>query len=337
MLLGLLAAALSGGGVIALAIAHVAASAVATTVAFFVTARIYGARPLARAIFRAPHHPAMERFSLPLAISELLAALSQYFHAILLPLWVTNAALLGVFFGAEYFARAINNTRYGFDTVFCPIVSEAHEHGDRARIQDNLSLLSRWVFSLALPLVLLFCLFPESILSIAGRDFYSGAVFLVAFAIAMGLYSAFGLTGWVITMTGRPRLTLLNNAIAVIANLALSLALVPAHGAYGALIATIAAMLLVRILENVEAYALARVHLIRAVFFKPLIAALVSCAVQLIAAPLIPNPLARVIVATSVGFAAYLVSFVALGLTTDEWRMLERLKWVRRLRGGKAA
>jgi len=323
-LAGLLIAAVFWRDVEGLAWMQVAAAAATCTGATLVTAGLYGRRRLIDAVLHAPHHRAMERFALPLTVSELLSALWQYLQALVLPIWVGNPETLGVYFGAEYFARLVNTVRYPFDTIVAPLISEAHAVGDRGQVQSALTQLSRWVLILVLPVVLLFCCFPHAVLAIAGRDFAGGSVFLVAFAAAMGLNASFGLSGWVVSMTGRSRVTLMNNAIAVAVNLSLSLLLIPRFGAVGALASTITTMLSVRVLENAEAWGLERVHLFQPAFLKPFLAAGASFAVQWVVGEWLEDSLLQMAVATAVGLAVYLAALAVLGLTTEERRLLGR-------------
>src|SRR5262249_23664860 len=126
-----------------LALAHLVAAVLTSSAAAWAFMRVFGAHRL-RSALRAPRHPALLRYALPLSAAELCNLVLQRADLAIV-LYYLGEEAAGIYAGAEFFSRAVGNARYAFDYVACPVLAEAHEERNRARLAYNLGLMTRWV------------------------------------------------------------------------------------------------------------------------------------------------------------------------------------------------
>ncbi|WP_156500608.1 lipopolysaccharide biosynthesis protein [Croceicoccus bisphenolivorans] len=124
-----------------------------------------------------------------------------------------------------------------------PRIASLHARGETAALQHLMATGA--VFSLATmaPFVLILALWGNPILTALYGAGYSGAFPLLMVLLAGQCVNAFfGAVVTLLNMTGNERITLREMVAGTIVNLALTLALVPTHGAMGAAIASSIAM-----------------------------------------------------------------------------------------------
>ncbi|HET6560899.1 MAG TPA: oligosaccharide flippase family protein [Marmoricola sp.] len=100
------------------------------------------------------------------------------------------------------------------------------------------SMLGSW------PIYLVTAVFAEDLLRIFGDGYGAGAPVVIILSLAMLFATAAGPVDSVLLMAGRSWLSLLNNTVALLVNIALNVVLIPAHGITGAAIAWAAAIVL---------------------------------------------------------------------------------------------
>jgi O-antigen/teichoic acid export membrane protein len=117
-----------------------------------------------------------------------------------------------------------------------------------------------WLSALAWPIYLTLALFAPLFMSAFGPEFVAGDTALVILALPMLLAMAAGPVNVLLVMAGKSSWNLLNVALALVANVALNLALIPPFGITGAAIAwaatiivwNVAALLEVRVLLRLQ-------------------------------------------------------------------------------------
>ena len=241
-------------------------------------ARVFGASQLRQAL-GAERHRGFVRFALPLGASDLMSAVMQRADTLLVASFAGLDAL-AVYTAAEFITRLIANPRYLFDYIIAPVLAEALQMKDRARVRYNLALVTRWVVTACVPVAVTIIALRAEILSLYGATFVTGAGTLVILAFHNLVIGCLGLTPYVVAMGGRSRLVLINNICAAALNIALGWVLVPRMGISGAAIAVGISMLAFQVASMIEAWVLERVHPFTMSLLKPVGAALVAFAVE---------------------------------------------------------
>jgi O-antigen/teichoic acid export membrane protein len=242
----------------ALAATAIVASLMALLVATLGLLRRFDGRALWRGLRREPTERAVVRYTIPLALGELVNVV-----VFRLPIFVLVAtaapAQRAVFNTCLLLAASISFLRGTFDTILAPMAAEAWAAGDRARLAENLQRQSRLVLFAAIPFGSLFIVGGPTVLALYGPGFVSGGRALAWLAIGHVINASFGLTGWVHMASGRTRLVLINNVVMLAVGLALCLGLIPRFGVEGAALATALMLVVSQVIFAVQGYWFARI------------------------------------------------------------------------------
>lgn len=324
LLLAGLIAALLGRSLAHLATAHLIATGVTLVLAVVVVGRVFGHGELGRAL-SAPTLPGFAKFSLPLGLAELTNAVLQRADILLLTMFVGPRAT-AVYAAAEFVTRVTANARYAFDSVAAPMFSEAVHLGDRQRLQDNLRMITRWVSLAAAPIAVTVAALRRDLLALYGPAFQAGATALSLLALGHLVNAMLGLSGWILTVSGRSRTILLNNLAAATANIVMGLTLIPRFGLVGTAIAALGSVALMNLLMAVEVWHVQRVHAFSLALVKPLLAAAVTLLAESAIAHVVQIAVLRVLLVVLVGLLVYLLALWLLGLAPEERHALARLR-----------
>ncbi|HEY4187270.1 MAG TPA: polysaccharide biosynthesis C-terminal domain-containing protein [Polyangia bacterium] len=324
LLLAGLLAAVAGRSLAHLTLAHVAATAATFTLALFVVGSLFGRGEIARGL-RAPMLPGFVRFSLPLGAAELLNAVLQRADIVLLTIFMGPNAT-GVYAASEFITRVISNTRYVFDSIAATVFSEALHLGQKARLQQNLALMTRWVATVAAPITVTVIILRLDLLALYGPDFRDGAPALCILALGHFVNASLGLCGWILVTSGRSRMILLNNIAGASINVVAGLLLIPRFGMVGTAIASLGSVALVALTGVVEVWLTEQVFPFDLSILKTLVAAAGMFAVESLLSRHLPGRAARVTLVIGGGLVAYAAALGMLGLAPEDRRLVVRLR-----------
>jgi len=314
-----------GGGLRALALAHLTAAGLTLALGVVVVRRVL--RPEeTRHLARTRRIDGFVRFSLPMAGAEMLNAVVQRADIVVLTTLkgVEAAALYGA---AELITRSIANIRYAFDSIVAGLLSETLHLGEMDRLRYNLRLTTRWVVSVAAPFAVTVIVLRADLLALLfGSAYVSGAAILLALSAGHFVNGSLGLTNWVLVVSGYSRLNLINNLVAAAFNVPAAFFLIDRFGIVGASYATFLSTLLLQLLIVAEAAWLKKVHPFSLGLLKPIAAALGAGAVEWALRGVLGSPGARVPALVAAGAVAYALLLAALGLPPEERAMVRRAR-----------
>ncbi len=323
LLLAGLTAALFGRSLGHLATAHSVAAGCTLVLAVVVVARVFGPGQLAGSL-RAPRLRGFASFSIPIGGSEMLNSVLQRADILMLTAF-SGAKAAGIYAAAEFLGRAVANTRYAFDSVAAPVLSEALHRGERERLRYNLALMTRWVTSVAAPLAGLAIALRAELLGLYGQAFVAGATAMVVLVVAHLVNSMLGLTAWLLVVGGRSRLMLLDNLVCAGLNICLGLLLIPRWHIVGTALAVLATVTVLQVLITWQTWRADRVHPFEWRLLKPVLAAAIMLALQTALGPLLPSPI-RLPVLLVGGLATYVAALLLFGLPREEREVLRKLR-----------
>lgn len=231
-------------------------------------------------VHRIPITPIYERrrlinFSVPLLLTQFLGIITFYADSIMIG-YFRNASDVGVYSAVFRVALLVVLPLTAFNTIFAPIVSESFARNELQKINELFKTVTMWIFTLSLPLVLLFILFAKPIMEIFGDDFMVGASALIVLGIGELVNAGVGSAGYILTMAGRPKINSYNAAALCIVNIILNYLLIPRFGIMGAAVATGISIAVVNIARLIEVYLILKIHPYKITYFKPFIAGLLS-------------------------------------------------------------
>ncbi|MEV2274250.1 polysaccharide biosynthesis C-terminal domain-containing protein [Nocardiopsis sp. NPDC049922] len=123
-----------------------------------------------------------------------------------------------------------------------PQFAEQLATDDRAGVRSLYQAGTSWLVCLTWPLYLSALVFAPQVMALFGAEYAAGASALVVVCAGQLIGSALGMGDLILAMTGRSTLNLVNNVLALVANLAVCVWLVPSLGATGAAVALVASV-----------------------------------------------------------------------------------------------
>jgi len=271
------------------------------------------ARALPGAFAPVPHAwrlPALLRFSLPQTFTSLLLQTILWTDTILVGR-LRTAAEVAVYTIVQRLLSPAQTVSTSTGQMFAPRIAAEDARRDRATLGEMLKRVTYWNVSLSIPVFGLLLLVPGPLLHLFGAGYSTGATALVILAAGQLFNAATGPLGQVINMSGRPYVTLANNAAVAALNIVGCVILIPRYGINGAACSTTASITLVNLVKLVQVRFLFGINPFRAETVRALAAGLVAVGA---AAPVVllvswPSALAEVAVATLIVLPLYAAVF----------------------------
>jgi O-antigen/teichoic acid export membrane protein len=216
----------------------------------------------------------------------------------------------------------------GILNIWAPVVSDLHAKGEIERLESMYQTITRWVATFSFPVWAALIISPHVFVQLFGGNAGAGAGQIVMIlAIGNIFYTGTGPTGYVLSMTGRPWVNLVNSIIAVALYIGLGAIIVPRYHAVGMAIVDSSVTALVNSVRVIEAKVLVGVQPFGRSLLKPVGATLVGAAVLLLWR-LIPGQ-SVIVDAAGIGVAGlvYVAVLKMLGLDAEErmvWNSIRR-------------
>lgn len=293
-------------------------------------------RPLTSATF---HWKALFSFSLPVYFTHLIMTFGDQLQTILLGILSTSVAV-GVFTAAYRVSMIGKMFHASIVMVAMPLVSDLYSQKAWPELGHFYQTVTKWTFTLNLPMALIIFLFAEPILLIFGESFITDITFTIGgYRIAAGPLAliilglanltgaATGICGVIITMTDRPWLNTFNSALALSSTLALNIWLIPLWGVVGAAVAQLVAVIILNTTRIIQIVVLYRLGPYNRGFLKPIFAGLIAAIATYFLDGLILADMGIVGIIVNIIFllGLYTVAILALGLTADDHLILSRV------------
>ncbi len=300
----------------------VAVAAVVTAYVAFAAAVAFLLRTHPRALVPAPgawRVGRMLRFSLPQTLTGLLFWAVLWTDTALLGRFGT-AAEVGIYAVATRLLIPASTISTAVGQMFAPRIAAEDARGNRAALSRMLKRVTYWNTSVSIPIFVTLALIPGPLLGLFGETYTSGATALAILAIGQLVNTAAGPLGQVINMSGRPYITMVNNALVAAINLGACLILIPRYGMTGAAISFAGSLTLVNVIKLVQVRVLFGMYPFRADTLRTLLAAAVAAGLAAPVAFLMtwPNALSEVVAATAIIFVVYLQLMRVLGLNPED-------------------
>lgn len=306
-----------------LALAHTLATFATLILAVLVVGRVFGRGQLWSAL-KKKGLPGFASFSLPMAGAETLNAILSRADLIMLYAFVGEGAV-AIYGSAEFLGRSVANIRYAFDSIAAGVLSEALHRGERDRLRYNLALMTRWVVTGAAPIAVLAIVFRKLLLGLYPVGYTAGATAMVILVFSHFLNASLGLTQWLLLVSGRSRLLLLDNFIGACLNIALGLVLIPRWGMVGTAFCVLITIVSFQSLMVWQTWRAERVHPFDRRLARPIVAAGVMLVAMLILSLFLQGWLGLPLLFCS-GVAIYLGMLWALGLPEEESQFVSKLR-----------
>ena len=209
-------------------------------------------------------------FSLPLLSVTVLNMVMQWTDTIMLGYFKTSD-VVAVYNAALPLARLIPIALSSSTLIFVPIMSELFSGGLAKETKRTYQIVTKWGFSLAIPLFSMFFVFPVTVLQFFfGTSYGEAALPLQVLSCAFMVHTITGLNGLTLTVMGNTRFVMVMSLMGAGSNVALNYVLIPPFGTAGAALAFLCSVILVNVVGSVKLHEMSGIHPFTVSYVKPL-------------------------------------------------------------------
>ena len=167
----------------------------------------------------------------------------------------TSTDIVGIYGTAAKLMIVVYFPMLAFFNILPPIISSVYTSGDLVELRTIVSNSTRWILSMAMPIILILLFEGRLILKYAfGEEFMAGYIVLVILTLGQMIKAAAGLVGTLFQMTGEHKVYMKVNVFWGILNIIMNIILVPRYGMAGAAVATAFCLSMIDIICIVIAY-----------------------------------------------------------------------------------
>ena len=151
----------------------------------------------------------------------------------------TSTENVGIYGIASKIALLVYFPMMTFASILYPLISSIYASGNRDQLRKMMSECTRWILSMAIPIILILVFEGKLILEyFYGSDFSAGYSVLVVLVLGQMIKAFAGLISVLLMMTGGHRVYMKVTVIGGILNIVLNVILIPLYGIIGAAIST---------------------------------------------------------------------------------------------------
>jgi O-antigen/teichoic acid export membrane protein len=209
---------------------------------------------------------------------------------------------------------------------FAPRIADLYQRGRYELLKRTFALITSWVVRLSLPGFVVLLVFPRELLAIFGPAFEAGAVVTQIMTVAWLFSAASGPCGYMLTMSGRPIVQMVNYLAAVVFNVALNIVLIPRLGISGAAIAWATTVGLLAIARMTQVRVFLKMLPFNLGLVKGLAAGVIAGGVALSIRALMGGGFASLAVGTAATVVVYVAATSLLGIDADDRLVLDAVR-----------
>jgi len=236
--------------------------------------------------------------------------------------------MVGIYGVAKRFIPLIIVPLGAFNAIFAPIISDLFTLKKLDELAGQFKVVAKWVFVISLPIFALMTVFSREILAVFGPDFVAGSSAMFMLCLGQLIDAATGSSGFILMMTGRPHVNLLNSGLLCATNVVLNLYFIPRYGIIGAASATAVSIAAIQLLRLAEVWYFLRIHPYRWDFWKPIVSCSISALIISASARLgmNPNHMLNIAMLVFLFIATYMVLLYLFKLSSEELTVLQTVK-----------
>lgn len=177
-------------------------------------------------------------YSIPMAFSQFVFRLNAWMDLLMLEWLTQNSSEVGIYRIAVSIAMISTLPINAIITIFNPIIVELVQSKNFERLNGLLKLVTKWLLLFNLPLLMLFYMLPDVVLSFFDDAYAPSQHPLVILVAGQLIWSACSIAMRIVPMSGYAMLNLANGVVAALVNMGLNYWLIPEYGNIGAAMAT---------------------------------------------------------------------------------------------------
>ena len=217
-------------------------------------------------------------YSLPIMFTMILGSLLHWMDILMLG-YFTNIETVGLYHPAVRTAGLQQSILIAFAGIFAPMFSKYFSQDNFIGMHHIYKLVTRWILTLVIPILILILLFSTKIMLLFGADFLKSSNALIILSIGTSIFAIFGVSGTVLVVSGYQKLNLVNALSATILNICLNIILIPKYGIMGAAWATLSSMTFIAVARIIETRIFLKINPFNVKVLKPIVAGIITCGI----------------------------------------------------------
>ncbi len=154
--------------------------------------------------------------------------------------------------------------------------SKYYANKDIVGMHHIYKLVTRWILTLVIPVLILIILFSTKIMLLFGADFLQSSKALITLSIGTSIFAILGVSSTVLVVSGYQKLNLINALCATILNICLNIILIPKYGIIGAAWATLSSMTFIALARLIETWIFLKINPYSIKIFKSIVAGIIT-------------------------------------------------------------
>jgi O-antigen/teichoic acid export membrane protein len=241
-----------GGGLAGLMIATVVSHVVAAVASAVAFALHFEPRRVIRALSEWRLDPTLVEFSAAQSLNATVKRYLSRLNVIVLAGFGYSAENVALYSTGALLASNLREIEVALSGAFAPVVARYQAVGDRAALDATLARCARVAFSISVPGVVVLMAFEDDVFSLVHSSYRDDARFLLPLLLPIVVSSASGLAGYFLVAMGHHRVAAGNALAALVLSTSMSVVWIPAHGLFGAAVATFVSASVIAVLEAFE-------------------------------------------------------------------------------------
>lgn len=181
------------------------------------------------------------KLSLPMLITNSLILVMGWTDSIMLGYFVSKSDV-GIYFVVLKLATLLSITLTAINSIATPKFADFYHNDDMKGLENFTQKSTNLIFFSSIPIMLIYGLFPEFILSFFGKEFIVGYIALWILSIGQFANALSGSVGSILNMTGNEKILSRIILFSAFLNILVNYVLIPKYGMNGAAIATAISM-----------------------------------------------------------------------------------------------
>jgi O-antigen/teichoic acid export membrane protein len=198
---------------------------------------------------------------------------------------------VGIYTVALRLQPLIYMPHYAIMTIFNPMIAELHAAGKMDELRSLYKMVTKWSFSVSLPIFATVVMFSREILNVFGKEFSEGLFIIVILSIGNLIHDLLGMAGNIIMMSGRIKINLINSVCIAFINIILYYFLIKNFGITGAAISTMASTLILSFIVLGEVIYIYKFHPFKKTLVKPVLSIVLANVLTYVTIQLYKMPL----------------------------------------------
>lgn len=209
-------------------------------------------------------------FSVPLIPVDIFRVITHRIEALMLGHF-RSPHEVGLYCVVSQTSGLISLILMSFNAIFAPMISDMYNKRQFLRLGKLFKIVTRWVFTIAFPIVLIMVFFSKEILIIFGDKFKAASSCLIILSLGQFAHSSTGPVAFMLTMSGQSLLMLINACFILFLRITFNIFLIPKFGLQGAAVAGTISTIILNLAMSIQVFYLLKMHPYKISFFKPLL------------------------------------------------------------------